>query len=323
MAAIDEERRADRGRRVPASVLLVLATLFWAGNFVVGRPLSEALPPFGITLVRWLLACLILVPLTVAREGRLVRPERALWPALAGMAVTGVLLFNTLVYAALGETTSVNAALVNATTPILTLLLIAGLSGTRPPIRAGLGALLGLAGVGWIVADGQPLALLGQGPNRGDLAMLLAAALWAVYTVLAQSVTRRITPLAATTASTLLALPPLAVFGGAQLVIGPTGPITPLVIAGLLYVGIFASVAAFLAWNGGIARMGADRGAIFLNLIPVFTAAIAVPVVGDRLGPAQVVGGVLVVGGVSLAAWRGARPGRGSPRRTGPAPPDD
>lgn len=123
------------------------------------------------------MACAILVPLAVWREGRIRRPPRGAWPALAGMAVTGVFLFNALVYLALGETTSVSASLVMATAPIATLLL-AAVTGAGRFTSSGLaGALLGLCGVAWIVSGGSPEALLGRSFNRGDLVMLAAVLL--------------------------------------------------------------------------------------------------------------------------------------------------
>ncbi|HLL39648.1 MAG TPA: EamA family transporter, partial [Rubrobacteraceae bacterium] len=80
--------------------------------------------------------------------------------------------------------------------------------------------------------------------------------------------------------------------------------IAPAVLAGFLYVGLAAGVAAFLSWNAGIGRLGAARGAIFLNLIPVFTAAIAISALGERLVPAQLLGGLLVLLGVSLVSYK-------------------
>src|SRR5215216_7680294 len=105
--------------KISPYIFLTLAPLFWAGNFVFGRPLSEALPPFGINLIRWVLACVILIPLTLALEGRFPRPARHQWLSLAAMALTGVVLFNGLVYLSLVHTMSTNAALINGTTPIL------------------------------------------------------------------------------------------------------------------------------------------------------------------------------------------------------------
>jgi drug/metabolite transporter (DMT)-like permease len=111
-------RGPTRYLKIPPYVFLILATLFWAGNFTFGRVLSEALPPFGINLIRWLIAGVVLVPLALAREGRLIQPPQGLLPAPGAMCVAEIILFQSLVYLSLRFTTSTNAALIAATTPI-------------------------------------------------------------------------------------------------------------------------------------------------------------------------------------------------------------
>jgi drug/metabolite transporter (DMT)-like permease len=289
-------------------LFLVLAPLFWAGNFVFGKPLLEALPPFGINLVRWVLACLVLVPLTLALEGRFPRPARHQWPTLVAMALTGVVLFNALVYLSLLYTTSTNAALINGTTPILTMVLAAAIGLDRLTGRRLAGALVSLVGVGWIVSRGSLGALIGLSFNRGDLIMLVAALTWAIYTILLNRMRGALSPLATLTIVAVLAVPPLGVIGGYELMSRPIGTITPTVVVGLGYISVLASVAAFMAWSVGIKGIGAARGSIFLNLIPVFTAVIAVLTLGERIGLVQLIGGSLVIGGVTLASLRGRKP---------------
>jgi drug/metabolite transporter (DMT)-like permease len=289
-------------------LFLVLAPLFWAGNFVFGKPLLEALPPFGINLVRWVLACLVLVPLTLALEGRFPRPARHQWPTLVAMALTGVVLFNALVYLSLLYTTSTNAALINGTTPILTMVLAAAVGLDRLTGRRLAGALVSLVGVGWIVSRGSLGALIGLSFNRGDLIMLVAALTWAIYTILLNRMRGALSPLATLTIVSVLAVPPLGVIGGYELMSRPIGTITPTVVLGLGYISVLASVAAFMAWSVGIKGIGAARGSIFLNLIPVFTAVIAVLTLGERIGLVQLIGGSLVIGGVTLASLRDRKP---------------
>lgn len=289
--------------RVPPHAFLVLAAALWAGNFVVGGPLAEVLPPFGLNFVRWCVACFLLIPLTLLREGTgFVRPALGVWPSLLAMAVTGVFFFNSLVYLALTQTTSINAALINGATPILALFIAAGIGGGRPTGRRLAGSLVGLLGVAWVVSRGSVETLVSLSPNRGDLLMLAAALCWATYTVFGGQVARTLSPLAATTASAILALPLLAAAGVYELMARPVGEVTPAVISGVLYIGLAASVVAFLAWNTGIGHLGAARGTIFVNLVPVFTAVIAVPVLGERLGLAQIIGGLMVLAGVTLVS---------------------
>ena len=112
-----------------------------------GKPLLEALPPFSINLIRWVLACIVLVPLTLALEGRFPRPARRQWFGLAVMALTGIVLFNALVYLSLRYTTSTNAALINSVTPILTMVLAAAVGLDRLTGRRLAGAFVSLVGV--------------------------------------------------------------------------------------------------------------------------------------------------------------------------------
>lgn len=304
--------------KVPPQAFLILATLCWAGNFVVGVPLVEVLPPFALNAVRWFVACAVLVPLALRREGAgFVRPALGRWPALLVMGVTGVLLFNALVYWALTSTTSINAALIAGAIPILTLFVAAALGGGLPTGRRLLGSLVCLAGVAWIVSRGSVAALVNLSFNRGDLLMLVAAVCWAVYTVVGGNASRALSPLAATTASAVLVMPLLVLIGALELLAQPAGavgPFTPAAVLGILYVGVVASVVAFLAWNAGVGRLGAARGAIFLNLVPLFTAAIAVPVLGEGVVVAQLFGGLLVLAGVTLVSW----PARGEGKRAVP-----
>lgn len=305
-----QARRRTEISKAPPHSFLVLATLLWAGNFVVGGPLAEVLPPFGLNFLRWCVACALLVPLALWYEGSgFVRPALRMWRSLLVMAVTGVFLFNSLVYLALTQTTSINAALINGATPILTLFVAAALGGGLPTGVRLFGSVVCLAGVAWVVSRGSLAALAGLSLNRGDLLMLVAALCWAFYTVLGGNVTREISPLAATAVSAVMALPLLGLAGGYELLARPVGEVSAPVISGLLYIGIGASIVAFLSWNVGISRLGAARGAIFLNLIPVFTAAVAVPTLGERLVPAQLLGGLLVFAGVtSVSRSGGGRP---------------
>jgi drug/metabolite transporter (DMT)-like permease len=137
--------------------------------------------------------------------------------------------------------------------------------------------------------------------------MVLAALSWAIYTVVLNRTRADLSPLATLMIVTVLALPPLGIVGGYELITQPVGPVTSVVVLGLIYVGVLASVAAFMAWSIGIEGIGAARGSIFLNLIPVFTAVIAVLTLGERIALVQLVGGLLVIGGVSLAFSKGRK----------------
>ncbi|MDI3298773.1 MAG: DMT family transporter [Bacillota bacterium] len=357
-------RGAGRREAGPGSAyfLLVLAPLLWSGNFLAGRLLAGSLPPVTLSLVRWLVATPLL--LWMARRNGLGRPPRAAWPALAAMGLSGVALFTPAVYLALHTTAVLKASLLQSTTPIFGVVL-AALAGMRPGWRQVAGALATVAGVALILlgpawARGGAAARAGGagGVELGDGLMLLAAFLWAVYTLYAQRAAEAWQPgsgaagsgeagpagggrgsrgdmgvaLGVTAWSSLAGLPPLALltvlewaWGGAWKAAYGAGPrLLPglAAVAGILYVALGASVLAMWAWNGGVRRIGSARAISFNNLLPAFSALWGALLLHEPPDPWSLGGGLLVVGGVSLAAGAGgARAGAEAPTPVGgPAP---
>jgi drug/metabolite transporter (DMT)-like permease len=197
-------------------------------------------PYFFLTLAPLLWAGNIL-------EGRLPRPERRLWLTLAAIALTGVLLFNVLVYLSLEYTTSTNAALILGAAPILTMILAAAF-GSEELTPCGLtGALVCLIGIAWIIYQGSVDALLNVSFNLGDIIMMVAVVCWAIYTALIRS-TRQLSQLATTTIAALLAVSLLGVVGGYQLATQPLGPISD----GYLW----SRLRGYLGLGGGLHGLG-------------------------------------------------------------------
>ncbi|MCL6522340.1 MAG: DMT family transporter [Firmicutes bacterium] len=319
------EGRAPEG----AYLLLVVAPLLWSGNFLAGRLLAGSLPPVTLSLARWLVATPVL--LALARRQGLGLPPRSARPVLAWMGLSGVALFTPAVYLALHTTAVFRATLLQSTTPVFGLLL-AALAGMRPGWRQVAGALATVAGVAMILlapAGGRG----GGGPGgvrAGDVLMLLAALFWAVYTLGAERAagTWRAAlrargeggeagvALGVTAWSALAGLPPLALLtalewlaGGAWKAAYGAGPrlvVGAPALAGVLYVALGASVLATWAWNGGVGRIGSARAISFNNLLPVFSALWGSLLLHERPDGWSLGGGLLVVGGVSLAARGGA-----------------
>lgn len=282
---------------------LALAPLLWSGNFVVGKVLIEAFPPFTLSALRWTIGALVLAPLVAFRplELRKVRP----WlPGIAALAVTGVLLYSALVYAALRDTTAVNATLIQAAIPMVTVLMAVLLLGEPLIWRHWIGIAVAFAGVTWIVSRGDTGALAALRINPGDLLMVGNVVIWAVYTIIAQRVLRQVDTLVATFLSIVIGLvmllPVAAWEMGGRAWPAPTPPL----VAGVAYLGVFPSIVAYVLWNSGVAAVGAARAALFVNLLPVYTAVLAGIFLDEVLALHHVVGGALVAGGVFV----GTRP---------------
>ena len=175
---------AVTGTRASAFFLLALANLFWAGNWVIGRALRDAIEPVTLNFWRWLIAALILAPFALpamAANRGAIRRSAGL---LLLLALTGVGLFQTLVYVGLRTTTTVNAVLLNSSAPLFMLLCSWAIERERATHRQIAGMLISLAGILVILARGEPDSLLRLEFHAGDGWILLAMPMWGIYSVL-------------------------------------------------------------------------------------------------------------------------------------------
>jgi drug/metabolite transporter (DMT)-like permease len=283
-----------------AYILVVMATLFWAGNMTLGRALRYQAGPFTITAARMAIASLVFLPLFRG----LPAPERRLgreWRWLLGMSLLGMVGCPVGVYLALRFITASSTALINGTGPLVTGLLAAWLLHTRLTRGQLAGAGLSLLGVLLVIGGGQGPA--GHGPtlNGGGAIMVVTVVMWGLYSIMGRIVTRNRSAIWATAFSTWFALPvlvPAAVIECRQA--PPTVDLTLLLA--LLYIGVFATCLAFLAWNEGVRRVGPNGAMAFYNMLPVFGALMGALFLGERLTAAQFMGGGLIIAGGLLAA---------------------
>ncbi len=290
-----------QGRPYLAYLLVNAATALWAGNVVLGRALRHSVGPWTLAGLRAVVASAVFAVL-LRRLGRSGRPwtwtDRAL---VAAMAVTGVVGFQVLQYAGLRQTTALNAGLVNALAPVLTLLVARAATGA--PWRPGqvVGAVGSLAGVAVILSGGSWLALRTLRLNPGDVLVLAAALCWVLYSVAGRAVLARHDTVRVTALSTLAAVPALAVPAGVEWAAAPPA-VSPAVAAAVLYIGIGPSLLAFLAWNEGVRRLGPNGAMAFYNTLPLYAGLLAGAFLGEWPGGYQLGGGALVVAGCLVAA---------------------
>ena len=278
---------------------LMLAALFWSGNFVAGRVLRGQVDPVMLNLLRWLGAFLIFLPFVWPRLRAHHRALRRAWRFILALGATGIAAFQTLNYVALQTTTATHALLVLALAPIA--ILIGGtISGIdHPNRRQMIGMGISVIGAGVVITRGDPAAVYLGGLNRGDLIMLFNVAIWTVYSLLLR---RRPTdlPQDVTLAGSMLAgvilLLPLALTTDSTALAALTAP---GVLFGIGYMALFASVLAFLFWSFGVSRLGPTRSGQFINLMPVFGAGLAFLLLGEVPGRAEIVGAGMVLAGIA------------------------
>jgi len=288
-----------------AWVSLILANLFWAGNYLFGKYVTAEMPAVWITLLRWVLALLVLVPIARWSEKADWRIVRQHGLPLLALGLLGVIGYNLFLYAALAHTSSLNAALVNSLNPALIVIASAFLLRERMNALQWGGFVLSLVGVMITLTRGELGLLAELQLNRGDLLMLLAITVWTGYSILARRL-GHIPPFTLTAVSALFAVLLLLPF--ALLTPFDAASVSTLSWSGILYMAIFPSVGSYLLWNGGIRVTGANQAGFTLHLIPVFTALFGF-LLGQSVTAAQLLGGLLVVAGVlgTSSAGRGMR----------------
>lgn len=282
-----------------------IATLTWATNMTLGRWLRDDIGPLTLTALRFSVAGVVLAYLlyrsSVRQEG-LWRISRTQFALLAGMALTGIILFVPALYLGLRFTTAVNATLISSLSPLITGVLATLLLGEPMSWRQLTGAFVGLAGVAVLITGSGPVFDMAHA-NMGDLIILGTAVLWALYSVLGRLLMRRYSPLFATTLSTLLSLPFLWAAAVWEQYVLPLRVTARLILA-IPYIGVVPSVIGFLAWNAGVNLLGPSGAMVFYNTLPLYGTLIAFLFLSEPVGLAHLVGAVLIVGGGVWAAWK-------------------
>ncbi len=283
-----------------ALLMMALTTLFWGGNTVAGRLAVGEVSPMVVVFLRWVIVAGILVPL----QWRHIRAE---WPLMRPysfrmvlMAVFGFIGFNTLFYIAATETTAVNLGIIQGSVPILVLIGSMIAFGSRIRALQVIGILLTLAGVTLIAAQGSLDVLLALAVNPGDGVMLIACVLYSGYT-LALRDRPQVSPLAffavLSGIAAITSLPGLAYDIAAGTVQWPS-------LQGwlvVLYIALFPSCLAQIFFMRGVELIGPARAGVFINLVPIFAAILAVSILGEPFKWYHGTALTLVIGGIWLS----------------------
>jgi drug/metabolite transporter (DMT)-like permease len=293
-----------QGLRFPPSLALSLASLFWAGNFIVGRALRDAVPAIDMNFWRWLIALVILLPFAVVALRRHWTVIRARWRFILFLSLSGIVGFHLFVYTALQTTTAVNALLFLSVSPVM--ILVGSWLRYGDPISRMqmLAMVISLLGVLVLVTHGELARLLGLELNIGDLWMLVAVTLWSAYSVVLKTKPADLPQTPLITSTVIIAILVMTPVYLATLPGGEPVAFTGGVVAGLLYIGIFASVIAYFCWNYGVAQLGPSRAGVFLHLNPLFGAVLSILFLGEGIEAYHLVGAAFIATGIVLMSRR-------------------
>ena len=285
--------------RLWAFAALAAANLFWSGNWIAGRALRDAFDPLTLNYWRWLIAVLVLAPFALPGlrgKGALLRRHAGI---LLLLSLTGTVAFHSLVYLGLRTTSAVNAVLINSSLPLFIVLCSWVIERERASLRQIAGMLVSLGGIALILSRGEPARLAELELRAGDLWILLAMPVWGVYSVLLK---RRPAGLGGLefifviAAAGALMMAPGVIFLKAL-----THLPSPTEALGVLYIGIFASVLAYICWNRGVAVVGANAAGVTVHLLPAFGTVLAILFLGETFAAFHAVGIATILAGVLIA----------------------
>jgi drug/metabolite transporter (DMT)-like permease len=296
-----------------AEIGVLVVMVFWAGNFIVVKGAIEILPPVGFTFLRYGLAAITLLTLLRWREGAIRLPRGDVVPVLL-LGVIGFGCYQILWPVALQTIPAGDSALLIATTPVMTALLAMATGADAPnPVKL-IGAFVSFAGVAIVIAAGQGVGL--GASLFGDVLTLAAALCWAIYTVFGSNILRRHSPLVTTTWAIVAGTLFIAPLGIAQLATTDLSGFGPPVFFAIIYAGTLAAGFANVVVFHGVKLLGPTRVTALQFLVPALAVALAAIFLGEQIRPVQVIGGVVILGGVALLR-RGSWPGRRVARALG------
>jgi len=285
-----------------AYLLLVLTTLFWSGNFIVGKAASiYEIPPFSLNFYRWLFAGAILLPFTLKE---ILLKKNYIFENIGFFIILGIssiTIFNSAVYYSLYYMQVISGVLMISTIPVW-IMFISSILGIEKTNKFQIvGVILSLLGVLFIITKSDLNLIKNLDFNKGDLIMASGMFAWALYSALLKKKTyeiSQITLLEVVIIIGLLFLVPIYIL---EINLGNPLIINKPFVLTLSYVVLFPGLASFFFWIKGISIIGANRAGVFLHLMPIFGSLMAIILFNERFMFYHLLGAIFIIAGITLS----------------------
>ena len=286
-----------------AYIFLIFATLFWSGNFIVGKAASLfEIPPFTLNFYRWLFAWLILAPFTLKELFRKKNYILDNIKLILILGITSITVFNSIVYYSLNFTQVISGVLMISTIPVLIIFFCWIFKIEKTNFYQMLGVVFSLFGVAVIVTKADLGKLLNLNFNKGDLWMVVAMFSWAIYSALLRKKKFELSHISflqiIITAGLMLLLPAYLI----EIALGYELNIHIPFILTLSYVVFFPGLVSFLFWIKGISIIGSNRAGIFLHLMPIFSTIMAILIFKEKFMTFHLIGAIFIISGIILSS---------------------
>jgi len=285
-----------------AYLLLLLTTFFWSGNFIVGKAASiYEIPPFSLNFYRWFFACLLLMPFTIKE---LIKKKDYILKNISFfiiLGITSITIFNSIVYYSLYYTQVISGVLMISTIPVWIIFMSSILNIEKTNIFQILGVILSLIGVLFIISKADLNLVKNLQFNKGDLTMIIAMFSWAVYSALLRKKKYEISQITLLQVVIICGLIFLIPIYFIEMSMGNLIKLDKPFYLTLTYVVIFPGLASFFFWIKGIAIIGANRAGIFLHLMPIFGAIMAIIIFNEKFMFYHFLGAIFIIAGITLS----------------------
>ena len=285
-----------------AYLLLFLTTLFWSGNFIVGKAASiYEIPPFSLNFYRWFFACLILMPFTIKE---LIKKKDYIFANIVFfiiLGITSITIFNSIVYYSLNFTQVISGVLMISTIPVLIIFFSSIFNTEKTNFYQLTGVFFSLLGVIVIITKANLELLINLNFNKGDLWMAVAMFAWAIYSSLLKKKKHELSQISLLQIIITLGLIFLTPIYLLEMKMGYYVNLNISFILILAYVVIFPGLCSFLFWIKGISIIGANRSGIFLHLMPIFSTFMAIIIFNEEFMFFHLIGAILIIIGIFLS----------------------
>ena len=285
-----------------AYIFLFLAVLFWAGNFIVGKFASYyEIPPFSLNFYRWFFAWLILLPFTFEE---IISKKKYIfenYKFFIILGITSVTIFNSIVYYSLNFTQVISGVLMISTIPVMIMFISSILKIEKTNIFQILGVICSFIGVIFIITKANIDLLLNLNFNKGDLTMVIAMFSWATYSALLKKRKHELSQLSLLQVIITFGLIFLIPVYFTEYNMGFKITLNKPFILVLIYVVLFPGLASFICWIKGISLIGPNRSGVFLHLMPILSAIMAIIIFNEKFMLYHLLGAIFILTGIILS----------------------
>lgn len=279
------------------------ATALWSGNLIIARGLNESIPPISLAFWRWVVAVIVFLPFAL-------KPLISEWDILKKnilylfiTSLLGITIFNTIIYFAAHTTTAINLSLISITFPVFIVILSRIFLSELITKNKGIGIILVVSGVVLLISKGDFSILLNISFAIGDAWMLAASLIFAIYGILLKYKPKQLSIWAFQLSTFILGLIFLFPFFIWEQVTTPSVEYDIKAVCSILYVGIFASLSAFVLWNKAIMAIGPTKAGMIYYTLPIFSGFLAYLFLKEDISILHFYCVLLIVSGILTANY--------------------